>query len=374
MRADRLTQAALQGRQFDFVIALGKAAEALAAGAWRALGPQSGGFLGYVRGYETGDLPQKAAFERHGGGHPLPDATSIAAGEALAEFAAALPPRARLAVLLSGGASASVELPAPGVSLALLRRANAWLSASGLPIEAVNRVRSRLSLLKGGGMASLLSHCKIEAWVLCDIPNGNLAAVSGGPLGTFAGELPAVPQWLEAHMLAPSVGEGRGMPELRRLAGNEEAVAALVQAGATEAGRLVGEATMLGSRIGSDLAVAAPGLYVWGGEPVVRLPAEPGRGGRCQQLALAAAVAFAGRSDCRLLAAGTDGWDGTEPVAGACVDGGTINRGDLAGRDAAAALRGADAGAFLAASGDLVHTGPTGTNVNDVVIGIKSSS
>lgn len=375
VRADRLTAAALRGREFDYVIALGKAAEALAAGAWRALGPRLvGGFLSCPRGYETGDLPPPAPFGRYPGGHPLPDASSLVAGEALAEFAVALPPGARVAVLLSGGASSGVELPAPGVSLDLLRRANRWLSASALPIEAVNRVRSRLSRLKGGGLARLLAHCDSEAWVLCDVPGGNLAAVAGGPLSPLPGRLPAVPGWLEPYLHASSTAGNGGMTALRRLAGNEEAVAAVVQAGAREAGRLAGEATALGREIGTALAKAAPGFYVWGGEPVVRLPPGSGRGGRCQQLALAAAQVFAGRADCWLLAAGTDGWDGTSAVAGACVDGRTVDRGRAAGRDAIAALHKADAGEFLAASGDLVRTGPTGTNVNDLVITFKIDS
>lgn len=372
MRGDRLAAAALQGRELEYVIALGKAAEALAAGARQALGARlARGLLACPRGYETGDLPPRAPFERHPGGHPLPDAASIAAGEALADFATALPSGARVAVLISGGASAGVELPASGVSLELLQRANAWLIASGLPIEAINGVRSRLSRLKGGGLARLLAHCEIEAWVLCDVPTGNLAAVAGGPLSPTPAKPPAVPDWLEPYMDPAGVDEDVAMPALRRLAGNEEAVAAVARAGVREAGRLAGEATELGSRIGNDLAAAAPGLYVWGGEPVMRLSANPGRGGRCQQLALAAAAAFADRTDCWLLAAGTDGWDGTDPVAGACVDGQTVNRGRAAGIDAACALRRADAGGFLAASGDRVRTGPTGTNVNDLVFGLK---
>lgn len=101
------------------------------------------------------------------------------------------------------------------------------------------------------------------------------------------------------------------------------------------------------------------------------LPPEPGRGGRNQQLALAAATVLAGHPDVWLLAAGTDGSDGPGEDAGALVDGGTLARGGLDGLDADDSLRRADAGRFLAASGDLVNTGPTGTNVTDVVIALK---
>ena len=101
------------------------------------------------------------------------------------------------------------------------------------------------------------------------------------------------------------------------------------------------------------------------------LPAEPGQGGRCQHLALAVAMAIADQADVVLLAAGSDGSDGPGVAAGAMVDGQTLSRGSLDGWDAQDCLTHANAGAFLAASGDLIDTGPTGTNVRDVVIGLK---
>jgi hydroxypyruvate reductase len=104
---------------------------------------------------------------------------------------------------------------------------------------------------------------------------------------------------------------------------------------------------------------------------VVRLPSDPGRGGRNQQLALAAAEVLQGREDILLLAAGSDGSDGASEDAGALVDGDTISRGRDAGFDAPACLAAADAGSFLEASGDLLHTGPTGTNVMDLIIALK---
>jgi hydroxypyruvate reductase len=113
-------------------------------------------------------------------------------------------------------------------------------------------------------------------------------------------------------------------------------------------------------------------MRLWSGETTFRLPPDPGRGGRNQALALAAATRLQGSRDTWLLAAGTDGTDGPTEDAGALVDGGTIARGRQEGLDPAAALARADSGRFLAASGDLVHTGPTGTNVMDLVIGLKA--
>lgn len=369
MRADRLAERALHGERRSHVITLGKAADALAAGAWRALGAGlQGGFIGQARGY-AGEAPPAPVFERHLGGHPVPDAGSLASGRALARFARALPADARLAVLVSGGASACVELPAPGVGLELLRRANGWLLASGLPIAAMNRVRAGLSGLKSGGLARLLGARKVAAWVLCDVPDGRLEAVGGGPLGFLDEPLPPVPDWLRPRSRRP-LPPVPSVP-LLRLAGNEELVAAVVRAGARPAGRLDGEARALGLRIGRRLKAGPPGLAVWGGEPRVRLPGHPGRGGRCQLLALAAAVELEGEANGWLLAAASDGWDGTDPVAGACIDGSTLARGRAAGLDPEACLERADAGRFLAGSGDQVRTGVTGTNVNDLVITLK---
>ena len=114
-----------------------------------------------------------------------------------------------------------------------------------------------------------------------------------------------------------------------------------------------------------------PGVHLWGGETSVELPANPGRGGRNQHLALAAAGMIADRDKVWLLAAGSDGNDGAGAEAGALVDGGTIMRGTMKSMDAAECLRRADAGSFLEQSGDLIPTGPTGTNVMDIVIGLK---
>ncbi|HEX5314030.1 MAG TPA: DUF4147 domain-containing protein [Gammaproteobacteria bacterium] len=372
LRADRLVEAAMTGADFSHVIALGKAGEALAAGAWRALGRRlASGFLAVPRGYESAELPPAAPFERHRGAHPIPDASSVAAGLALQCFVASLPASSRVAILLSGGASACIELPNKDVNLVFLRRVNEWLLASGLPIMEVNRVRAGLSRLKGGGLARLLARVQAEAWVLCDIPGGDIGWVGGAPLtAPPPGMLAALPEWLAAQVRVTSAAPPS--VRLHRLAGNEDAVARIEERGASAGPPLEGEAEELGAGIGRALARAAPGLHVRGGEPVVALPAEPGRGGRCQQLALAAAAAFAGRKDCWLLAAGTDGRDGFTEAAGACVDGGTIARGLALGLDAGSALRTADAGSFLAASGDLLFTGPTGTNINDLVIALRA--
>jgi glycerate 2-kinase len=134
-----------------------------------------------------------------------------------------------------------------------------------------------------------------------------------------------------------------------------------------------GDAYREGLELAQWLLEAPPGVQVWGGETTVRLPDNPGRGGRNQHLALAAATRIAGFPGVYFLAAGTDGTDGPTEDAGALVDGGTLARGREQGLDVESALTRADAGSFLEASGDLVNTGPTGTNVMDLMLGLKVS-
>ncbi len=138
--------------------------------------------------------------------------------------------------------------------------------------------------------------------------------------------------------------------------------------------RFAGNAARLAARFAHELCLLSAQLCVWGGESTVRLPAQPGRGGRNQHLALAAARLIAGHPELLLLAAGTDGSDGVTEDAGALVDAETCARMALAELDADHCLARADSARALAASGDLVHTGPTGTNVGDLVIGLKLSA
>ncbi len=370
VRGDRLVKAALCDSTVHHVIALGKAAEALAAGAWSAKRVDiRSGFLALPRGYETGELPTSAPFGRPRGAHPLPDESSLAAGAALERYASELRRGEAVTVLLSGGASACVESPAPGVNLALLRRANTWLLDSGLPITAINAVRARLSRLKGGGLAHWLQGCEVNAWVLSDVM-GDSEWVGGAPLGAVPAEWLLLPDWLQSVLDSVVASPAVTVP-LQQLAGNRDAVAAVCAKGGQYRGELTGDLGAACEGIVRTIVEAKPGIFVWGGETTLELPVDSGRGGRCRHLALAVAQRLVGRANWCLLAAGTDGWDGADAVAGACVDGVTPTRGRCRGRDAEADLARADSGGFFAGSGEEVVTGPTGTNVNDLVIALK---
>lgn len=290
------------------------------------------------------------------GGHPLPDAGSLAAGAAVAALVDAAPRDARFLVLLSGGASALLELPRPEVTLAALREATARGLGGGLTIDALNRERAALSQLKGGGLARRLGGRPAEVLFVSDVPGDDPRVLGSGPC------------WDE-----PLQGDPATRIAHRCVAANADARAALVRFArerghpAHDHGTLAGDATAVGQAIAQALRAAPPGLHLWGGECTVRLPAEPGRGGRCQQLALAAVAAGLASHDA-LLACGTDGRDGPSRAAGALVDGGSAARLADAGFDLAATLARCDAGRALEAAGDLVDTGPTGTNVADLVI------
>ncbi|HEY8554460.1 MAG TPA: DUF4147 domain-containing protein [Burkholderiales bacterium] len=367
-----------------YVIALGKVACPMTLGALDALGGGIRDALVITKYGHAEPLPWPVLEAAH----PVPDESSLAAGDALVRFVERIPAAAQVLVLLSGGASALVEKLPPGAGLDTLRRLNEWLLASGRDIAAMNRVRKRLSLIKGGRLARMLAPRRVICLAISDVPDDDPRFIGSGPLVADASiaEEPfddAPPELRGPLLAAPPVPPptdpcfaGVHFTIVARL---EDAKRAAAQAAAARGWRaevhaelLAGEAAEVGERLARCVLGSAPNtLHVWGGETTVRLPPRPGRGGRNQSLALAAARVLKGAKGAFLLAGGTDGTDGPTADAGALVDGGTIERGEEAGLDAGAALARADAGSFLEASGDLIQTGPTGTNVTDLVLGLR---
>jgi hydroxypyruvate reductase len=353
----RRVRAALAGRAPAgrvSVFAVGKAAAAMMQGAVDALGDGlERGLVVAPEGAIPPALAGRPGMQALEGGHPRPDERSLAAGRALLEFAAATPAGGRALLLVSGGASALLEVPAAGVSLEDLRALFDRALSERLDIERLNRERIKLSAVKGGRLPGLFRGASVEALMISDVPRDDPAVLASGLLdspGLAPRLVGSIDEALEAIVRA---AEARG---IRAERGTE---------------RLAGDAEATARRICHELAVGNADLQVHGGETVVRLPARPGRGGRCQHLAVAAAQAIAGHAELMLLAAGTDGRDGASEDAGAIVDGGTIERAADAGLDAAAALEAADCGPLLEATGDLLYTGPTGTNVGDVVLALR---
>lgn len=381
------TQAALRSLALPGavrVIAIGKAAARMLAAAQQLLGAQ------YVAGLmitKTGYAGRRELAQTHylEAGHPLPNAASLQAGAALLQFIDAASAQETLLFLISGGSSSLVEQLPPGMRLRELQRANHWLLASGLAIDAINRVRIGLSCIKGGRLAARLALPRVRALFMSDVPGDDPALIGSGLLHAprCAQPLPSVPDWLRECLtrVAPALpAAAHSAPQSQIVASLEQALTACSQAAQAQglpvhryATRLTDAADATGQAIARQLCTAPAGIHLWGGETTVRLPPEPGQGGRCQQLALAAAEVLAGRSDIVLLAAATDGSDGPGTAAGGLVDGGSCARGAAAGFNAAQSLAAADAGRFLTASGDLLETGPTGSNVNDLVIAWKAA-
>jgi glycerate-2-kinase len=339
------------------------------------------------------------------GGHPLPDAAGEAATARLLAAVTAADARTLVLVVLSGGASSLLVAPAKGLTLADKVAVTRALLASGADITALNMVRRHCSLVKGGGLArAARGAAGLWALVLSDVVGDDPATIASGPTvadpttfrdaeAVLARYVPSdqVPARVRDHLAHGRAGHlpettKPGDPSLRNavtvvVGGNRDAVAA---AGSMAASRgyavdvlpepLGGAAAAVGGFLAArlramrrDRAVA----LVAGGETTVRVRAG-GRGGRCQQLALAAAIALAGEP-CVLLAVGTDGVDGPTDAAGACIDGATIERAAARGLDPARALAATDSHPLLAATGDLVRTGPTGTNVADLVVALRAA-
>jgi len=332
------------------VVAAGKAAEGMLRAALEAPGIELVAAVVAAPARAPHDLVRDPRIAWFRAGHPLPDEASLDAGAAVVESVDRAPSTARFLVLLSGGASALLEHPLPGVTLDALRTATARLLASGAAIDAINRERASLSQLKAGGLARRLGRRPSSVLMISDVAGDDPATVGGGPCFIADG---AIGHRVVADNAAARVG-----------------VAAWADAAGIachDQGVLAGPATSAGAAIADALHRAPPGLHLWGGECTVRLPAAHGRGGRCQQLALAAAASGLDAGDA-LLACGTDGRDGPGQTAGALVDAGSVSRIRSGGLDPRAALAGCDAGTALAEAGDLVDTGPTGTNVADLVI------
>ncbi|HEX2485387.1 MAG TPA: DUF4147 domain-containing protein [Myxococcota bacterium] len=376
------------------VVAAGKAAAAMARAFEDVAGDLVAGGVAVTR--DGGELPLRC-LELRSASHPVPDARSAAAGAAVLAAAAAAAPGDWLVVLLSGGASALLAHPLAGLGAADLRATTAALLASGAPIEELNAVRKHVAAVTGGRLAQATRAARVAVLALSDVLGDDPAVIASGPCSadptTYADSLAIlarrgvgarVPAAVVAHLEAGARGERAesakpGDPALARvsyrvLASNRDALAG-ANAAARDAGAaalvvtdaLRGEARLAGVRLAALARAARPArptLLAAGGETTVTVRGA-GLGGRCQELALAAAGRLAGLENATLLAAGTDGSDGPTDAAGAFADGGTLARARL---DPERALAENDSHRFLAAAGDLFRTGPTRTNALDLAL------
>ena len=383
-----LQDAPLQPPQVHLV-AIGKAASSMTLGAMDAAGASVADGLVITK---HGHLdPELDAFDRIScfeSDHPVPGRASIEAGQMLLEYMTRnAMPGGQFLFLLSGGASSLVEVPVDGCTLEDLQRLNQMLLAHGLDIQQVNKIRRAVSKIKGGRLAARLNGAKALVLLISDVPGDDPGVIGSGLLtpvnetvdyAAYNGE---IVQMLE-HMQAVPV------PESGVFAGVHTAIVARLddarQACMDEARSAGCSARIADEFIAGDALSAACDIVqkvlsgteqvlIFGGETHLTLPPAPGAGGRNQHLALAAALYLQGIDGVYLLSAGTDGTDGPTEAAGGLVDGATLARGGAAGLDARDSLNAADSHHFLQATGDLIVTGPTGTNVMDLIIGLKTA-
>lgn len=373
-----------------FAIGAGKAAGSILAGLEAVLGERLAGGCAIVKHGHAVPLTKIALFEA---GHPTPDEAGVRATLQMLEFLKILRPHDSLFVALTGGASALMVAPADGLTLADKARATDLLIAAGADISEINLVRKHLSKVKGGRLREAIGPAQSMTLMISDVPGDDPATIGSGP--TFpdpstAGEAMAVldrhglrgrvPPAVLAVLRAPPPPHRDIPPERHRHVLLADSGTALAAARAAAVGhgypvhvvdtQLHGD-THAAARgfVGAMRAAARPCVLLAAGETTLKVTGT-GRGGRNQEFALVAARELEGLSDAALLASGTDGTDGPTDAAGAFADGGTIARARAAGLDADATLADNDSHRLFAQLGDLHVTGPTGTNVMDLVIGI----
>lgn len=339
--------------------AVGKAASSMMLGAYDALGARLERALLITKdGHVSPEVLAAPGIEVIESAHPMPDERSLAAGARLLEWVSQLPEDVEPLFLISGGASSLAEALVPGATLEQLMDLNARGLASGLAIGELNAQRAQLSRIKGGRLAAQIAGRRARALFISDVPGHDPAVIGSGLMGPSG-----APNDLIERQIVASIDRAAdvALAEAQRLGLNAF----------RHPETFDGPAERLAVRFAHELHMNVHQVRIWGGESVVTLPENPGRGGRNQHLALAAARVMAGQDNLLLLVGATDGTDGVTQDAGALVDGDTCSRVALAELDVQQCLQSANSGAALAAAGDLIHTGPTGTNVGDLIIGLK---
>jgi len=326
----------------DLVLAVGKAAASMAQAAYDVFGAVP---MHIVTKYHhiDGAPPHATLIEA---AHPVPDTASLRAGKALRDAIAGCKSDAHVLMLVSGGASSLVEDLPDGMTLIDLAQRTQTMLASGADIHAMNAQRRALSQIKGGKLLGRFQGAHVTSLAISDVEGDALDVIGSG-----IGDAPEGAEFrFDAHIVANN--------HIARMAVAQAANLPVL----TNAETLYDNVDVLAPRIAKDLLNSAKGLHILGGEPTVVLPDNPGKGGRNMALALLLAREISGQDGLRILVAGTDGTDGPTDAAGALIDGTTWED------SAQDAIDRADAAPWLDARGALFRSGPTGTNVMDLLI------
>lgn len=327
------------------------------------------------------------------GAHPVPDHGGLSASKEILEQVRSLRGGQTLVYLVSGGTSSLFEVARPGISAEDVIDTYRLLLGCGAPIRDINAVRRALSQVKGGGLAVAAQPARVVTLALSDVGGEDPAVIGSGPTLAPARVPSSVREIARRYgllaRLPASVSDVLGEPVERAfpsdalcrvVCGIEDAVAGACQALSRrgygilsrEPFGLLGDAGRCAETVAAHVEGALSSgrrcALVWGGEVTVHLGESVGIGGRCRHMALRLAELLDSRGAFACAVAGTDGCDGSSDAAGAIIDGETAGRLRRAGCDAARALACFDSGPVLAAVGDTIVTGPTGTNVGDVLV------
>ena len=370
-----------------YLLGIGKAAEPMTLAAADAL-PEFAKAL-VITKYASGSASKQIDVME--AGHPVPDARSVMAGRAALDFVSRLSENDLLVCLISGGGSALVTSPRTGIGLRDIQLITSALMSAGASVEEINTLRRRLDNIKGGGLARA-TRGRVVSLLLSDVVGDRIEAIASGPTApdptTGADALAILTKYgitmaanvytlLSAHPAIESMPLAR---VTNHIIGNNDVAAQAARAQAELEGfhaeilrtGLQGEASVLGEKLAGRLRSALedgkerPFCLIAGGETTVTLRGK-GRGGRNQELALAAMDTLAGLKQAMLISLATDGDDGPTDAAGAVVTGESRERAQMAGMDPADYLARNDSYAYFDALGDLLKPGYSGTNVNDLM-------
>jgi glycerate 2-kinase len=384
--ADGLLQVSDQhvdiGSDGVYAIAIGKAAVGMIDAAAAALGEH---FTEGIAVSKSEPLSNDQRVTVMYGAHPVPDASSLAAGSVVLEFAAAVPAGALVLCLVSGGGSSLVESLRDGIELDRLREVTSALLRGGASIHELNAVRSRMSRIKAGGLLAALAHARVHNLIVSDVLTDDPRTIASGPCvpasnvdaetvvqrygisGTIL-ELPERPvePFPPTTVIANlTIALDAARAEAARIGYTPVTLSRSLDGEAREAGRLL--AAVMADSAERRTSFGSRTCLLAGGETTVWVRGS-GTGGRNTEAALAAAIRLSGVDDVAMGFLATDGDDGTTGAAGAVVDGATVSPERRV--DASRALAENDSYPFLRDAGSVVVTGPTGTNVNDLVIGL----
>ncbi|MFO1351314.1 MAG: glycerate kinase [Gammaproteobacteria bacterium] len=374
------------------LVAIGKAAWRMAQAAKEELGDAiRAGVVITKYDHSLGDIPGIEIFEA---GHPLPDVNGIRASEHALALVEALGEQDTVLFLVSGGGSALFEQPAAGLTLDDFIMVTDALLRCGADIVEINTLRKRLSQVKGGRFAQRAAPARVVTLVLSDVLGDRLDSIASGPaypdsttatdalqivakyrlalpehiLDALRKETPKTLANVETHIVGSvRIACEEAAHHARRLGYHPLILTTTLNCEAREAGRFL--AAIAREVAASDQPAAKPCVLIAGGETVVQVKGQ-GRGGLNQELALAAAGELAGTRNIVIAAVGTDGTDGPTDAAGGLVDGQTKSRLSAENLDLEQMLADNNAYAALTAAGDLLKTGPTGTNVNDLALAL----